>query len=379
MSILTPYITSFYTTVSNSSPKTIVILPATVPSDESLLSSIESLQLYLQENGISTENYDEIQKSIMNISQMASEYGLTKYDLENDINTYLDSLKQNLSIEAEEDNISNVISSNISNIETEIESGQTPSINYSSLSSKVSSLSSTINSILSSFPFNSSGNSPLDKFTSFFVHGFEAGFNGSNIPPPSTSIETTSLIVTSDMYEISTSLENNLIRVNFAYFSTGSNVSTFACSFYLSVFSLIRLSSVAYKNVLDYPDVQVLANNVGYYSENLSDSQKWQIYLIWLYSFLAFGVSSQLGFDILKPFPGQRTGTANYMINRTYLEAVGNVSLPIQAAMKNSVQKCLLNVAVPGDWPNLMYSNHIRSGNYYGYLANSIISALSEK
>ena len=123
--------------------------------------------------------------------------------------------------------------------------------------------------------------------------------------------------------------------MNFAYFSTGSNVSTFACSFYLSVFSLIRLSSVAYKNVLDYPDVQVLANNVGYYSENLSDSQKWQIYLIWLYSFfLAFGVSSQLGFDILKPFPGQRTGTANYMINRTYLEAVGNVSLPIQAAMK---------------------------------------------
>ena len=36
----------------------------------------------------------------MNISQMASEYGLTKYDLKNDINIYLDSLKQNLSIEA---------------------------------------------------------------------------------------------------------------------------------------------------------------------------------------------------------------------------------------------------------------------------------------
>ena len=203
--------------------------------------------------------------------------------------------------------------------------------------------------------------------------------------PPESAVQeptTSTNVQTADYYEISSVNSNGYISVFYSYYKGGSATSSYAFSFTLSPMSLNSLSLIGFEAVKKM-STQVkneLCQNVGYIaSSNPTDSDLWNCYLIWLYSFIGLGVGSQLGFGVVKSFPGQSTGSVNYMMGNRYLESVGNFSLIIQMYNMNSMDKGLTSVSLPSIWPTLMYSyDKINNQNTNEqYKAQSIIEMIS--
>lgn len=200
--------------------------------------------------------------------------------------------------------------------------------------------------------------------------------------PAATSTTVTGTAQATDYYSITSRFTSGYVNVSFAYFQANSTESSFACNFTLTPKSLTSLSFAAYMQVIK-ATVNVksmLCTNVGYVnSTNPSNQDMWNCYLIWLYSYLSFGVASQLGFTMIEPFPASTYNSANYMLNYEYMQDVGNFAIPIQASTMSSDQAGLLSVTVPGLWATLMYSfeSNKRYASTTHYMATSVIGAMS--
>lgn len=194
--------------------------------------------------------------------------------------------------------------------------------------------------------------------------------------------QTTTVVEATDFYEVSTSVQNGFLIVTYAYYSANSTSSSFACTFSLSPQSVISLSGNAYKNVLTLPGAEKtkLCTAAGINTSSPSNSDMWASYLIWMFSYLSLGVSSQLGLNNVNSFPGVTTGSVNYMLNNGYLEAVGNFGVTLETTTMDSDIAGLVSVAIPNLWPTLMYSigTVALSGSQSKYQAN-VISTMMQK
>lgn len=209
-------------------------------------------------------------------------------------------------------------------------------------------------------------------------------------PAPSTdpTASTSAVSEATDYYEISTSQSvspTGLLNVIFAYYPANSTTSSFACTYYLTPASLFYLSSNALSKASTMTSAQKsqLADNSGLStSTSPSNQDVWDSYLIWLLSFLSFGVASQLGFSTLTlPYPGTTTGSANYMMSREYMELVGNFGLTIQTSTMDSDNAALVSTAIPQEWPSMMYSSDFGSNTYgaYSYAAQSVNASMTKQ
>lgn len=199
-----------------------------------------------------------------------------------------------------------------------------------------------------------------------------------------TTMESTKPTVTSvtNSYEISTSQNGDFLNVTFSYFPAGAEVSSFACNFNLTKASLFSVSKSAF-NSASKSTLMVknkLMAQAGYTAASFNPTPQdiWTSYLIFLFSYLSFGVASQLGANITVPSSSDTSSSANYMLSKDYLNNMGNVSLPIQTSVMDSDKAALVSTGIPGEWSDLMYSESGEPKTYNSSktLADSIIYAM---
>lgn len=203
--------------------------------------------------------------------------------------------------------------------------------------------------------------------------------------PTQISKTTSSVQSTSDYYEISTSQsqQSGLINLTYSYYPGGSQTSSFACTFSLLTSSLSSLSFAAFTGAVNSNN-QVkneLVENSGYGgSTSPTNNDLWISYLIWLYSYLSTGVSSQLGFGNITPFPQLVNGSVNYMIDYDYMQKVGNFGLTVQQSTMDSDDAAILGVSIPASWPSLMYSfdPDKKYGGQEQYMGKSIVNTIKK-
>lgn len=207
------------------------------------------------------------------------------------------------------------------------------------------------------------------------------------VPTSSISVSepvTTTNIQSSNYYEISTTKNSGYITVMYSYFLGGSATSSYAFSFSLSPLSLISLSMTAF-NAICKSSTQVkneVCERAGYAaSTNPTNSDLWNSYLIWLFSYLGTGVASQLGYGDIMAFPTSSSGSVNYMLMNKYMESVGNFGLTIQMYNLDSMSSGLTSISVPGIWPSLMYlfDKENNQNTHEEYKAKSIVTMLSSQ
>lgn len=209
-----------------------------------------------------------------------------------------------------------------------------------------------------------------------------------NILAPTTDPTATASTVNAvaDSYEVSTSQNGNVLMVTFSYFTAGSTTSTFACSYNLTMASLVSIANSAYNASLNLTSAekQSICQKAGYSTSSTPSSlDLWISILICILSYLSFGVASQLGAVITIPYSGTTTGSANYMLNQNYINNVSNISLPIYLSTKDSSTKALLSTGILGKLSDSMYydsSDSKSSTNSYGSaqtIANSIIDMMN--
>lgn len=204
-------------------------------------------------------------------------------------------------------------------------------------------------------------------------------------PAPETNPTQTSTVVeTTDYYEVSSAVQSGLIYVTYSYFPANSQTSSFSCTFSLLPNSLISLSLSAYESSIRSSNEikTTLCQNAGYAaSASPTNSDMWNTYLIWLYSYLGTGVASQLGFGNIKPFPGPTTGSVNYMLNEDYMNKVGNFGLTIQTSTMDSDDAGLTSISIPDSWSMFMYNfgKNRRGGSSDRYMAMAVVSAMKSQ
>lgn len=185
----------------------------------------------------------------------------------------------------------------------------------------------------------------------------------SYVPPDSTTADQTSneQTVSTDYYDIETSIVNNYLQVSYSLFEANTTTSVRSFTFTLTPESLISLSYTAYKSAKNSTTSiksQLVTEGRGDTIETTADSDLWNSYLLWLFSYLSTGVGSQLYDTPIQPFPGSSTNSSvNYMMEFGYLNAVGNLGLTVQkASLSTSEQQAMLDVSIPYKWPSMMYS-----------------------
>lgn len=214
-----------------------------------------------------------------------------------------------------------------------------------------------------------------------------ADLNAYQIPKASTIENSDSTVTsTSDYYQITSIQSNDRIMVTFLYFVGGSSQSTKSFVFYLNPGSLLFLSNNAYNEVckLNSQMKTNICNNVGYTPASGSPTNQdlWCCYLIWLFSYVSFGVSTQLyPSEYYISFPTNIIGgnAYNYMLGYNYMEHVGNFGMTCQMFNMNSEQQTFIKIAIPSIWPHLMYSFDNKPKCYYGYIASSINNTLKQQ
>lgn len=199
--------------------------------------------------------------------------------------------------------------------------------------------------------------------------------------PTSNPTQTSTVVETTDYYEISSAIQNGLISITYSYYPANSQTSSFSCTFSLLPNSLISLSLSAYETVINSSNEikNTLCQNSGYAaSTSPTNTDMWNVYLIWLYSYLATGVASQLGFGNVEPFPGPTTGSVNYMLNEDYMNKVGNFGLTIQISTMDTDVAGLTSISIPDSWSLFMYNfgKNRRGGSSDKYMAMAIVSAM---
>ena len=201
-------------------------------------------------------------------------------------------------------------------------------------------------------------------------------------PSPTTNpTETSTVVESTDYYEVSSAIQGELIVVTYSYFPANSQTSSFSCTFSLLPSSLISLSLSAYSSSTNCANEikTTLCQNAGYAtSATPTNTDMWTTYLIWLFSYLGTGVASQLGFGNIVPFPGPTTGAVNYMLNENYLDKVGNFGLTIQTSTMNSDAAGLTSISIPDSWSVFMYNfgKNRKGGSTNKYMATSIASTI---
>lgn len=206
---------------------------------------------------------------------------------------------------------------------------------------------------------------------------------------PQTMSNTTASVntqnVQTDYYEISSSYssQTGLLNIIYSYYQAGSQTSIFACTFSLTLPSLSSLSSVAYyKSINESNQVKnKLVENAGYIGSTSPTNQDlWISYLIWLFSYLSTGVSSQLGFGNIIPFPQITNNSVNYMFDYDYMQKVGNFGLTVQQSTMNSDNAAMLGVSIPSIWPSLMYSFDPtkKHGSQEQYMGSAVVNIVNK-
>ena len=204
-------------------------------------------------------------------------------------------------------------------------------------------------------------------------------------PPPSTGASVTNTEeIPSGYYEITTMITGDYLSVEYLLFQANSTTSSQSFTFTLTPKSLIQLSYHAFRIIKNMSSSQKLAvlQQYGLNNSNPSDSDVWNSYLVWLFSYLGTGVGSQLFITPIVPFPISPIKTsANYMLNHAYLNVIGNFGLTMQSSTLNSEQQAMLTVSIPGLLPELMYSfNRSRYQNTHSkYMANVIIEVIKSE
>lgn len=194
---------------------------------------------------------------------------------------------------------------------------------------------------------------------------FKQIHNFSTTNTTTSNIINTSTIVTSDSYEIYTSVSTNssgmsVLQVTFAYFTAGASTSTFSCNYNLTPASLFSLSNSAFTAVkkLNIAEQNKLVSQAGISISSIPNTQDlWNAYLVFMLSFVSFGVAAYLKFDNDIPYSGSVTGSANYMLNQQYLNNVSNISLPISLSGMESQKSDIFSTGIAGRWSDLMYSD----------------------
>lgn len=437
MSDYSSFIINFYVTGSDNKPNATIAVPATIPSINSITATINDFIQYLQANDINLSNITFVSNNINEIISKLSTASaqiktiasslLSSASDKSTLITKLNSLLTEINLSGVDNSLFSPEDDQVIGVPVPVNIGltrtkrHTPSVKinkFKGLGQKVLALQANTN-VTSNFlatMFNKlkpaittltnednivippgvparnlrNRNNNIGLFLSNFIP--RRPINRSSLPinstindftslpiPPSPSDITITLPETSstDYYEISTSIINNLINVIFSYYPAGSNVSSFACTFYLTPLSLISLSNNAYIKLinLSVSQKEEIANNVGVDTSTCPTNQEiWNSYLIWLFSYVSFGVASQLGFDKIIPFSGSTNGSANYLLNREYMENVGNIAILIQLSYMDSSNAGIFSTAVPNNFPSLMYS-HSSYGSY-NYIANSLRKAM---
>lgn len=195
---------------------------------------------------------------------------------------------------------------------------------------------------------------------------------------PSEISTTTDTVVSSDSYEIETTVNNNYLQVTYAYYKGGETNSSKAFTFNLLPGSLISLSLKAYtkaKTLSNSDKVSLLISDTT--SSIPTDSELWNGYLLWLFSYLSTGVGSQLYDTDIKEFPslGKRNAV-NYMMGYSYMNSVGNIGLTLQSQSLDTQQQVILSVSIPHEWPSLMYGHE---NDHTLYIAQSIVSMIKNE
>lgn len=332
------FVVKFYSTVNNDSLRTTVVTQAMPPNRNTIKQNISQLNEYLQGNGIDTSNYETA--AATDVSKISS-----------------------MMTTAKSEGISGVTSTKIYKSNED---------KIASLESSLNSTTTTLNSLITSLQqLDITGS---DHFQNIFsivtnvVKTVSSGLNLSVAPAPTTEISRISTMSVSDMYEISTSIENELLSVHFAVYLAGEQNSSYACKFYLSPITLVRLSNIAYSSALDKGGVSLL-EKVGIVGD-FNAQNVWNSYLIWLLSYVSFGVTSQLYDDFsLASFPGSKFTSVNYMLTKPYLEIVGTLGISKQLGKRNSMTDKFLSLIIPDDWIDFMYPGRVGTGKLYSYLA----------
>lgn len=211
------------------------------------------------------------------------------------------------------------------------------------------------------------------------VHDF------SSLNPTTNNTVSLTESTISDTYEVFTnSPGNGLLEVTFAYFKAGSTTSSFSCKYNLTPASLFSVSESAFKKVVKLSLIEKsnILQSSGYtLTTSPSDTDVWNAYLIWVFSFISFGVASYLGADINLPYSGSVDGSANYMLSGEYIENIGNLALPIILHSRDSHISALFSVGIANKWSDYMYNDSSTSSKSYGSvkaIAESLISTLQK-
>lgn len=200
----------------------------------------------------------------------------------------------------------------------------------------------------------------------------------TSTPPP--------VNVVTDSYEISTSQNGDVLTVTFSYFPAGATLSSFSCTYNLTMPSLISLTKSAFDSIMNLSasEKQKICDYTGCSTSSTPSSlDLWTSILVWMFSFISFGVASQLGADITVPYSGSTTGSANYMLNQNYINNISNIALPIYLSTKDSSIRTLLMVCSAREMSDLLYADSSDSKtvkNSYGSsstIANSLISMIN--
>jgi hypothetical protein len=213
-----------------------------------------------------------------------------------------------------------------------------------------------------------------------------AELNAYQIPKATIDDANPTITTTSDYYQVTATESNGKLMVTYGYFTGSASQSTKSFTFYLNPVSLIYLSTNAY-NKVSKAKSQMRTNickSVGYtpVSGTATNQELWCCYLIWMLSYLSFGVSSQLyTSSSYVSFPTSIDGNNafNYMLEYEYMEQVGNFGMTCQMYNMNSEQKSFVKVGIPGNWPYLMYSSLKKSRLYHEYTAGAINTMLSQQ
>lgn len=215
-----------------------------------------------------------------------------------------------------------------------------------------------------------------------------AELNAYQIPNPTATSEDANptITTTSDYYQVTATENSGRLMITYGYFTGVASQSTKSFTFYLNPASLVYLSTNAY-NKVSKANSQMRTNickSVGYtpVSGSATNQELWCCYLIWMLSYLSFGVGTQLyPSSSYVSFPTSIDGSNafNYMLGYEYMEQVGNFGMTCQMYNMNSEQKSFLKVGLPGNWPYLMYSATKKPKCYCEYTAGAINTVLNQQ
>ncbi len=186
-----------------------------------------------------------------------------------------------------------------------------------------------------------------------------------NLSQISTSLIPPTTMARGYMYEIqSESTNDDTMKVTFKYYPT-NEPKYYEFQFYLNNTSFFSLSERAFSNCKNLSDSDKidLVKSAGI-TQNTSttvpsNDYLWHAYLIWVYSYLSFGLQSQMLKNNGFSYPNNSEyDSLNYMLRYGYLETIGNFCTQIQVSYARDVQYAqLLSVSIPRKWVNCMYPN----------------------